>query len=82
MGDREGMGEVCRNYPLRATLAWGGILPTIVAILAFIIIILIITCRDASFMYSVCTLSSPHSCESTTGVHSEYVWSTCTPAAQ
>jgi hypothetical protein len=26
-------------------------------------------CRDAYFMYSVCILSSPHSCQSTTGVH-------------
>ena len=38
------------------------------------------TCRDAYFMYSVGILSSPHSCQSTTGVHSEYVLSTCTPA--
>ena len=38
------------------------------------------TCRDAYFMYSVCILSSPHSCQSTSGVHSEYVLSTCTPA--
>ena len=31
------------------------------------------TCRDAYFMYSVCILSSHHSCQSTSGVHSEYV---------